>query len=62
MLLVLSDEYHMVYHLLFFSLILRQQEQKMTNECSRVLKDVEKKKKKKKSRLESEYYGCTRKF
>jgi len=59
MLLVLSDEYHMVYHLLFFSLILRQQEQKMTNEYSRVLKDVEKKKK---SRLESEYYGCTRKF
>jgi hypothetical protein len=57
MLLVLSDEYHMVYHL-FFSLILRQQEQKMTNEYSRVLKDVEKKK----SRLESEYYGCTRKF
>jgi hypothetical protein len=45
----------MVYHhhhlLLFFSLILRQQEEKkMTNEYSRVLKDIEYKIEKKKER------------
>jgi hypothetical protein len=41
MLLALFDEYHMVYHFLLFSLILRQQKKKeMTNEYSRVLKDV----------------------